>query len=218
MALRYDGLAQDLLKVALLALSVTAAVGSLMLTMFIMLYPSFMQYMGGTFKGMMPLYALVFVGTHLPDHRLLLQLGTNGGAWNEMGSIFRSACSRWCGDVITAAGEFLVCVYDGALCVDGQGRYLGKPWHLLPLCPLESAQSSSVSSRTSCRVARGAGLRLLPVFPEEPEERAYYDWVGYVSICHGLRVAAMPPAGYWLMRSVLRLQPEHGRHHDGAGY
>ena len=60
---RYDGLAQDLLKVALLALSVTAAVGSVMLTMFIMLYPDFMQYMGGTFKVMMPLYALVFVGT-----------------------------------------------------------------------------------------------------------------------------------------------------------
>ena len=63
MALRYDGLAQDLLKVALLALSVTAVVGSVMLTMFVTLYPSFMQYMGGTFKGMMPLYALVFVGT-----------------------------------------------------------------------------------------------------------------------------------------------------------
>jgi len=63
MAVRYDGLAQDLLKVALLALSVTAAVGSVMLTMFITLYPSFMQYMGGTFKVMMPLYALVFVGT-----------------------------------------------------------------------------------------------------------------------------------------------------------
>ena len=34
---RYDGLAQDLLKVALLALSVTAAVGSVMLAMFITL-------------------------------------------------------------------------------------------------------------------------------------------------------------------------------------
>ena len=43
--------------------AVTAVVGSVMLTMFVTLYPSFMQYMGGTFKGMMPLYALVFVGT-----------------------------------------------------------------------------------------------------------------------------------------------------------
>ena len=72
LALRYDGLAQDLLKVALLAISVTAAVGSLMLTMFIALYPNFMQYMGGTFKVMMPLYALVFVGTNFSHDRLLL--------------------------------------------------------------------------------------------------------------------------------------------------
>ena len=50
LALRYDGLARDLAKVALLALSVTAVVGSLMLGMFIWFYPSFMKYMGGTFK------------------------------------------------------------------------------------------------------------------------------------------------------------------------
>src|SRR5438093_9002501 len=42
LSLRYDGLARDLAKVALLALSVTAVVGSLMLGMFLWLYPSFM--------------------------------------------------------------------------------------------------------------------------------------------------------------------------------
>ena len=47
LALRYDGLARDLAKVSLLALSVTAVVGSLMLGMFIFFYPSFMKYMGG---------------------------------------------------------------------------------------------------------------------------------------------------------------------------
>src|SRR5437868_10038643 len=46
LALRYDGLARDLAKVALLALSVTAILGSLMLGMFLYFYPSFMKYMG----------------------------------------------------------------------------------------------------------------------------------------------------------------------------
>ena len=46
LALRYDGLARDLAKVEVLAMSVTALIGSLMLTLFITLYPSFMKYMG----------------------------------------------------------------------------------------------------------------------------------------------------------------------------
>ena len=64
-AMRYDRLARDFLKVSLLALSLTAVVGSLMLGLFITLYPSFMSYMGGTFKTMMPVYALVFLGESL---------------------------------------------------------------------------------------------------------------------------------------------------------
>ena len=60
--LRYDRIARDFLKVSLLALSLTALVGSVMLALFIMLYPSFMSYMAGTFKTMMPVYALVFLG------------------------------------------------------------------------------------------------------------------------------------------------------------
>mgnify|MGYP006150371571 CR=1 FL=1 len=35
----------------------------LMLGMFIWFYPSFMSYMGGTFKSFMPAYAIVFVDT-----------------------------------------------------------------------------------------------------------------------------------------------------------
>ena len=61
-ASRYDQMARDFLKVALLALSLTAVVGSIMLALFIALYPSFMSYMGGTFKTMMPIYAFIFMG------------------------------------------------------------------------------------------------------------------------------------------------------------
>jgi cytochrome bd ubiquinol oxidase subunit I len=65
LALRYDGLARDLAKVGLLALSVTAVVGSIMLGIFLYFYPSFMKYMGGTFKTFMPVYAFVFLGESL---------------------------------------------------------------------------------------------------------------------------------------------------------
>src|SRR5438128_109818 len=77
LALRYDGLARDLAKVALLALSVTAVVGGLMPAMFLYLYPSFMKYVGGTFKAFMPVYAFVFVGESL-------LLVTYYYSWNRM--------------------------------------------------------------------------------------------------------------------------------------
>ena len=65
-ASRYDQMARDFLKVALLALSLTAVVGSIMLALFIALYPSFMSYMGGTFKTMMPIYAFIFMADGPP--------------------------------------------------------------------------------------------------------------------------------------------------------
>src|SRR5207247_2631029 len=58
---RYDRLARDVLRVSVLAFSLTAVVGCVMLGLFIALYPSFMRYMGGTFKSMMPVYAVVFL-------------------------------------------------------------------------------------------------------------------------------------------------------------
>ena len=49
-----------------------------MLAMFIYFYPSFMKYMGGTFKSFMPVYAIVFVGESLLLILLLLQLEPDG--------------------------------------------------------------------------------------------------------------------------------------------
>src|SRR5690606_9505955 len=61
----YDRLAKDLARVALLAMSITALVGSVMLALFILLYPHFMQYLGGIFYYLMPAYAIVFPGEAL---------------------------------------------------------------------------------------------------------------------------------------------------------
>jgi hypothetical protein len=57
---QFDGLAQDILRVGLLSLSITAVLGSVMLGLFVTLYPGFMNYMGSTFKSLMPVYAKRF--------------------------------------------------------------------------------------------------------------------------------------------------------------
>ncbi len=65
LAQRYDGLARDLLKVALLALSITAVVGTLDARSFYRLVSQFHALHGVTFKQFMPIYALIFVGENL---------------------------------------------------------------------------------------------------------------------------------------------------------
>ena len=212
LSLRYDGLARDLAKVALLALSVTALVGSLMLGMFIGLYPSFMQYMGGTFKAFMPAYAIVFVGESL----LLIfyyyswnRMAEPGLKWvhaaigiltNIFGTALLLLANSWSAFMMSPAG------------VDAQGRFLGNGWHLL-----QSALWNPLNVHRFLADIMSGGAVVLAYacyrfFTSKTEgERAYFDWVGYiflfVTVC---ALLPMPIAGYWLMRSVYAFSQSMG--------
>ncbi len=212
LSLRYDGLARDLAKVALLALSVTAVVGSLMLGMFIYLYPSFMKYMGGTFKAFMPAYAIVFVGESL---LLILyyyswnRMAEPGLKWihaaigiltNIFGTALLVLANSWSAFMMAPAG------------VDAQGRFLGNVWHLL-----HSALWNPLNVHRFLADIMSGGAVVLAYacyrfFTSKSEgERAYFDWVGYiflfVTVC---ALLPMPIAGYWLMRSVYAFSQNMG--------
>ena len=211
-AARYDAMARDFLRVGLLALSLTAVVGSVMLALFILLYPSFMAYMGGTFKSMMPIYALVF----LAESVLLIlyyysweRLRDHGGKWlhatlgilaNVMGAILLLLANAWISFMMSPAG------------VDGQGRYLGNVWHLLHSAlwnPLNVHRFLADIMSGGAVVIAYAAYRFF--MSKTEEERAYYDWVGYVflfvTVC---ALLPMPIAGYWLMRSVYAFRQSMG--------
>jgi hypothetical protein len=212
LATRYDGLARDLLKVALLALSVTAIVGSLMLGLFISLYPSFMSYMGSTFKVMMPVYAFVFLGETLlmilyfyswdrmTSPALKWGHATIGILCNVFGTALLLLANSWAAFMMAPAG------------VDAQGRYLGNAWHLLHSAlwnPLNVHRFLADIMSGGAVVLAYACYRFFTGKTEE--ERAYYDWVGYlflfVTVC---ALLPMPFAGYWLMRSVYAYRQSMG--------
>ncbi len=212
LSLRYDGLARDLAKVALLALSVTAVVGSLMLVMFLSLYPSFMKYMGGTFKSFMPVYAFVFVGESL----LLVtyyyswnRMAERGLKWihapigimtNVFGTALLLLANSWAAFMMAPAG------------VDAQGRFLGNGWHLLHSAlwnPLNVHRFLADIMSGGAVVLAYACYRFFT--SRSDGERAYFDWVGYVflfvTVC---ALLPMPIAGYWLMRSVYTFRQSMG--------
>ena len=211
-ARRYDGLAHDILRVALLALSMTALLGAVMLGFFIMLYPGFMGYMGTTFKSMMPLYAGVFVGESL---LLILYyyswnwLSAHGKKWihlaigmgaNTMGVVLLLLANAWASFMMAPAG------------VDADGRFLGNVWHLLhsPLWnPLNAHRFLADLMSGGAVVVAYAAYRFLSTRSEQ--ERAYYDWVGYVFIVVVVcALLPMPIAGYWLMRAVFEFRQQMG--------
>lgn len=211
-AARYDRMARDFLRVALLAMSLTAVVGSLMLGLFVWFYPSFMKYMGATFKSMMPIYAFVFLGEAL----LLVAYYYTWDRW-------RGAASKWwhasLGVVANSLGAVLLFLANAWIAfmmspagVDAQGRYLGNVWHLLHSAlwnPLNVHRFLADIMSGGAVVIAYAAYRFLTTDSED--ERAYYDWVGYVflfvTVC---ALLPMPFAGYWLMRAVYSFRQSMG--------
>jgi cytochrome bd ubiquinol oxidase subunit I len=212
LALRYDGLAQDLAKVALLALSVTAVLGTVMLGIFLYFYPSFTRYMGGTFKSFMPVYAIVFVGTSLflvvyyyswnrmAEPALKWGHASIGLLTNIFGTALLLLANAWSAFMMAPAG------------VDAQGRFLGNGWHLLHSAlwnPLNVHRFLADIMSGGAVVLAYACYRFFT--SKTDQSRAYFDWVGhvflFVMVC---ALLAMPFAGYWLMRSVYSFSQSMG--------
>lgn len=211
-AVRYDQTARDFLRVALLAMSLTAVVGSLMLGLFIWFYPSFMQYMGGTFKTMMPVYAFIFNAEALcliAYYYTWNRLTTPALKWchaalgilcNVFGAVLLFLANSWIAFMMSPAG------------VDAQGRFLGNVWHLMHTAlwnPLNVHRFLADIMSGGAVVLAYASYRFLTSKSEE--ERAYYDWVGAVFlIVTVIALLPMPFAGYWLMRSVYAFRQSMG--------
>jgi len=212
LALRYDGLARDLAKVALLALSVTAVLGTVMLGIFLFFYPSFTRYMGGTFKSFMPVYAIVFVGTSLflvvyyyswnrmAEPALKWGHASIGLLTNIFGTALLLLANAWSAFMMAPAG------------VDAQGRFLGNGWHLLHSAlwnPLNVHRFLADIMSGGAVVLAYACYRFFT--SKTDQSRAYFDWVGhvflFVMVC---ALLAMPFAGYWLMRSVYSFSQSMG--------
>ena len=209
---KFDGLARDILRVALLSMSVTALLGSLTLISLVILYPGFMGYMGETFKSLMPVYATVFV-----SEAFLLALyyytwdflKTPATKWlhmtvgvlsNGTGVILLLLVNSWASFMMAPAG------------VDSQGHFLNNVWHLLhsPLWnPLNSHRFLADIMSGGAVVVAYAAFRFF--MAKTSEDRAYYDWVGHVFIVVVVcALLPMPLAGYWLMRAVFEFRQHMG--------
>jgi cytochrome bd ubiquinol oxidase subunit I len=212
LARRYDRLAYDFVKISLTAYSLTAILGGILLFTFLTLYPTFFGYLSSIFRPVMHLYALLFVaesGTLYIYYYGWEKMKEGFLKWihlslsvvlNTIGTVLMFLANSWIAFMMSPAG------------VDEEGRYLGNIWHVIHTAlwnPLNVHRILGNMAFGGSVVAAYAAYRFLAAKTED--ERAHYDWMGYVAMFIAvLFLVPLPFAGYWLMREVYAYRQQMG--------
>ena len=211
-AKRYDTLAHEMIKISLTAYSVTALLGGLLIFGFVTLYPDFFRYLTGLFKPWMHIYALLFLaesGTLYIYYYAWDRMSEGFLKWvhasmsillNVFGTTLMMLANSWASFMMSPAG------------VDEKGRYLGNIWNVLHnhlWNPLNVHRIIGNMVFGGGIVAAYAAYKFLSA--NTPEQKAYYDWMGYVAMFMAvLALIPLPFAGYWLMREVYSFRQQMG--------
>src|SRR5579885_2741784 len=212
MAKKYDQLAHDFIKISLTAYSLTAILGGILLFTFLTLYPTFFGYLSSIFRPVMHIYALLFVaesgtlyiyyyGWDKMKEGLLKWIHLSMSViLNVIGTVLMFLANSWIGFMMSPAG------------VDEEGRYLGNIWHVIHTAlwnPLNVHRILGNMAFGGGVVAAYAAYRFLSA--KNDEERAHYDWMGYIAMSIGVAfLIPLPFAGYWLMREVYAYRQQMG--------
>jgi len=212
LAKRYDQLAYDFVKISLTAYSLTAILGGILLFTFLTLYPTFFGYLASIFRPVMHLYALLFVaesGTlyiyyygwdRMREGFLKWIHLSLSVALNTIGTVLMFLANSWIAFMMSPAG------------VDEEGRFLGNIWHAIHTAlwnPLNVHRILGNMAFGGSVVAAYAAYRFLA--SKNQEERAHYDWMGYIAMFIAvLFLVPLPFAGYWLMREVYAYRQQMG--------
>ncbi len=196
---RYDNLAHEFTKLLSTAFSFTATLGAFLTFMLFALYPKFMAYLMDVFSPtFLPYVALFFFeaiflysyyygwGKFSPPVHLFLGL-----MLNLVGTAIMFIANAWLTFMMSPAG------------VSATGAVID-PWQALmnfTWMPINIHRVIANVAFGGAIAAAYAAFKFLTA--ETDEERAHYDWMGYignfVAICAFL---PLPFAGYWLAKEI----------------
>jgi cytochrome bd ubiquinol oxidase subunit I len=200
---QYDWLSHELVKLTFAAFSTTALLGALLLFLFIGYYPKFWTYMTSIFFPTYGIYAgLFFLETFtvyiwyygwdwLSGSRKWIHVGL-GVLSNLFGTAILLVANSWVTFMMSPAG------------IDDSGALKGSVWaaiHNFTWMPINIHRliANIVFGGTIC--AAYAAFRFLGATTDE--ERARYDWMGYIGNFVALSAfIVLPFAGYYLGREI----------------
>ncbi len=196
---RYDALAHEFTKLLSVSFSLTATLGALMVVMLVVLYPGVTQYMVSIFSWSFFPYILLFFleavflysyyygwGKFSPKVHLSL-----GIALNIVGTAIMFIANAWLTFMNTPNGISET----GALLsmADAMNNFIWMPINIHRMI-------ANVAFGGSIAAAYGAYKYL---GAKTQEEKAHYDWMGYVG--NFISISALLPlpfAGYWLGKEI----------------
>jgi len=215
---KYDDLAREFTKLLAMAYTMTAALGSVLLVLFVVLYPKFTTYMSGLFKPTWALYIVLIFGEvivaylywytwdHLQGRRKPwhIVLGVLVNIW---GTALLFVADAWVTFMMSPAG------------IDDAGN-LTSLWAAVnnfTWMPINIHRLLANVAFGGAIAAAYAAFRFLNA--QTDEERARYDWMGYIGsfIAIGAFIP-LPFAGYWLGREIYQFSEQMGVSMMGGGF
>ncbi|HZN49464.1 MAG TPA: cytochrome ubiquinol oxidase subunit I, partial [Methylomirabilota bacterium] len=200
---RYDWLAHEFVKLIFAAFSTTALLGALLLFLFVGYYPKFWAYMTSIFFPTYWVYALLFFletftvyiwyygWDWLSGSRKAIHVGL-GVLSNLFGTAILLVANSWVTFMISPAG------------VDDSGALKGSVWAAInnfTWMPINIHRLIANIVFGGTIAAAYAAFRFLGA--KTDEERARYDWMGYIGNFVALSAfIVLPFAGYYLGREI----------------
>jgi len=200
---RYDWLAHEMVKLTFAAFSTTALLGAMLLFLFVGYYPKFWAYMTSIFVPTYWIYALLFFAetftvyvwyygwSWLTGSRKGIHVGL-GALSNVFGLCILLIANSWVTFMMSPAG------------IRESGALKGSVWAAMnnyTWMPINIHRfiANIVFGGTIC--AAYAAFRFLSATTDE--ERARYDWMGYIGNFIALSAfIVLPFAGYYLGREI----------------
>jgi cytochrome bd-type quinol oxidase subunit 1 len=200
---KYDWLAHEFVKLTFAAFSTTALLGALLLFLFVGYYPKFWAYMTSIFFPTYWIYALLFFA-----ETFLVYLWYYGWDWlsgsrkwihvalgvlcNLVGTAILFVANSWVTFMISPAG------------ITEAGALKGSVWAAVTnftWMPINIHRLIANIVFGGTIAAAYAAFRFLAA--KTDEERARYDWMGYIGNFVALAAfIVLPFAGYWLGREI----------------
>jgi cytochrome bd ubiquinol oxidase subunit I len=200
---RYDWLSHEFVKLTFAAFSTTALLGALLLFLFVGYYPKFWTYMTSIFFPTYWVYAMLFFAETftvylwyygwdwLSGSRKWIHVGL-GVLSNLFGTAILVVANSWVTFMISPAG------------IDESGALKGGVWAAInnyTWMPINIHRLIANIVFGGTIAGAYAAFRFLAA--KTDEERARYDWMGYVGNFVALSAfIVLPFAGYWLGREI----------------
>ena len=216
---RYDRLAYEFTKLLSGAFSTTAALGGLLAFSLFGLYPKFMAYMSNVFHDVFYVYAMIFFleSFTLYLYYYLWDVMQNrkwahiwlGILLNVWGLVLMGIANTWAGFMMSPVG------------IDKEtNAFIGTVFEAMatPLwMPINVHRILGNVAFGGFIGGAYAAVRYLGSTTEE--DRAHYDWMGYISNFIGVAgLIPLPFAGYWMGREVYSVSSVMGNNMMGGAF